>query len=257
MSATDQMSRDRVERAAALLFETRRTNAKLAGLPADVRPISAEEAYAIQDEVTRLEGLQIGGWKVGLLPGVRLTHAPIYAPVIHESPARAKSAEVSSLIIEGEVAFHLARDLPVRDRDYVPEEVAEAVAMACAAIEIGDPRLEDFMPGPLEHKIADNMGNGLLIWGTGTQDWGKLDRARLPVKVEVDGKTVAQALGGNNAGDPFAALVALANAPFKREDLKAGQIVITGTCTGMYRASPGSMVVVTFDGLGEARVVLD
>ncbi|HEX5080144.1 MAG TPA: hypothetical protein VFV80_13410, partial [Geminicoccaceae bacterium] len=124
MTQAPPVDRARVVRAATLLFGARRSNSKLPSLPADARPASAAEAFAIQEEVTRLEGLPIGGWKVGLDPGVRFSFAPIYVPAVRESPAIIRSAGVSSLIIEAEVAFHLAADLPVRDVPYTAAEVA-------------------------------------------------------------------------------------------------------------------------------------
>jgi 2-keto-4-pentenoate hydratase len=250
------LDRDRVARAAAALFEARRRNGVLEALAHDCIPASFAEAFAVQRKTTELVGKPIGGWKVGLLPNVRLTFAPIYQPAIHETPAKVAVTLRPAPVVEAEVAFRLSKGLPRRAHPYTPEEVAAAVESAHAAIEIGQPRLGNFYPAPMEHKIADNMGNGAMIWGTGTRAWRDLDRAHLPVSVRIDGKEVVKMVGGNQAGDPFDALVALANTPLKEEPLLAGQVIITGSCTGMSEAASGAHAEVEFVGLGRVEVDL-
>jgi 2-keto-4-pentenoate hydratase len=247
----------RVAHTANVLFDARRAGRMVDSLAPQHAPTSLAEAFAVQGEMTRLLGLPIVGWKVGLGPGERITHAPVYEGACVADGAHVRLAYAAELAIEGEIAFVLRHDLPMRAEAYTADEVADAVAMVCAAIEIGAPRLQNFMEAPLEHKIADNMGNGALIRGSGTHDWRGLDLARLPVRVEVDAHVVTAQIGGNSAGNPFDALVALANAVHRSEPLIAGQTVITGTCTGIYPGRPGNPVRVVFDGLGKARVTLD
>jgi 2-keto-4-pentenoate hydratase len=250
------LDRDRIARAAAALFQARQRNGVLDAFAPDCAPSSFAEAFAVQRKTTELVGLPIGGWKVGLIPSVRLTFAPIYRPVIHETPAKVAVQAGPMPVIEAEVAFRLAKDLPRRKAPYTADEVASAVESAHAAIEVGQPRLGNFYPAPMEHKIADNMGNGAMIWGTGTRSWRGLDRAHLPVAVRIDGKEMIKLIGGNNAGDPFDALVALANTQLKEEPLLAGQVIITGSCTGMSEAAAGARAEIEFTGLGRAEVQL-
>jgi 2-keto-4-pentenoate hydratase len=246
----------RVAHTVASLLGARRASATLAMLARAYAPTSLEEAFAVQREMTRQLGARIGGWKVGYAPGVRLTHAPIYQDACLASGASVHLPYAEAPAIEGEVAFVLGRNVPARATPYSDEEIAAAVDEVCAAIEVGAPRLRDFMAAPIEHKIADNMGNGALICGSGTRAWRAIDLAALRVRVEIDGRVVTDLIGGNSAGNPFNALVALANAPHRREPLQAGQIVISGTCTGLYAAHAGNEAKVVFDGLGEARVTL-
>ena len=246
----------RIAHTVASLLGARRTGSTLAMLAPPYAPASLAEAFTVQREVTRQLGAHIGGWKVGYEPGVRLTHAPIYRDACLANDASVHLPYAEAPAIEGEVAFVLGRDLPVRDTTYSDEEIAAAVDEVCAAIEVGAPRLRNFMEAPLEHKIADNMGNGALIRGSGTRAWRAVDLAALRVRVEIDGRVVTDLVGGNSAGDPFNALVALANAPHRGEPLQAGQTVISGTCTGLYPAHAGNEVKIVFEGLGEARMTL-
>lgn len=257
MGDIDEAQAPRIARIAGALLEARRANRVLPALTADDVPVSMPEAFAVQRDMTRLIDQPIAGWKVGYVRDVRLTHAPVYRDACVASGARVRLTASAAPAVEGEIGFVLARDLPPRATPYTPDEVADAVGSVCAAIEIGAPRLATFMEAPLEHKIADNMGNCALVYGSGTQDWRDLALDSLRVTLAIDGVIVTEAVGGNAAGNPFDALVALANAPYKQEPLRAGQVVITGTCTGIYPARAGIEARVVFEKLGEVSVTLD
>lgn len=257
MGDIDEAQTMRIARMAGALLDARRANRVLPTLTVDDVPVSMPEAFAVQSHMTRLIGQPIAGWKVGYVRDVRLTHAPIYRDACVASGARVRLTASLAPAVEGEVGFVLSRDLPPRATPYTPGEVADAVRSVCAAIEIGAPRLGNFMEAPLEHKIADNMGNCALVYGGGTRDWRDIALDSLRVTLAIDGVVVTEVVGGNAAGNPFDALVALANAPHKREPLHAGQVVITGTCTGIYPASAGAEAHVVFEGLGEVSVTLD
>lgn len=247
----------RIAHIADALLGARRSNSVLPMLAAQDASVSMPEAFAVQSDMTRLLGQPIAGWKVGYVRDVRLTHAPVYRDACVASGARVRLTSTLAPAVEGEVAFVLSRDLPPRASPYTPDEVADAVSSVCAAIEIGAPRLGNFMEAPLEHKIADNMGNCALIYGSGQRNWRDIALESLRVTLAIDGGVVTETHGGNAAGNPFDALVALANAPHKREPLRAGHVVITGTCTGIYPARAGMQARVAFEGLGEVSVTLE
>jgi 2-keto-4-pentenoate hydratase len=253
----DETQATRIAHIAGALFDARRANRVLPTLAEDDMPVSMPEAFAVQAEMTRLIGQPIVGWKVGYVRDVRLTYAPVYLDACVASGTRVRLSASQAPAVEGEVGFVLGQDLPPRAEPYTPDEVAQAVSSVCAAIEIGAPRLGNFMEAPLEHKIADNMGNGALVYGSGTRHWRDIALDSLRVTLAIDGVLVTEAVGGNAAGNPFEALVALANAPNKHEPLRTGHVVITGTCTGIYPARAGIEAHVAFDGLGEVSVTLD
>jgi 2-keto-4-pentenoate hydratase len=110
------------ERAAALLLEARRTGIRLERLAEDSSPADVTAAYAIQDLVTaelRSELGETGGWKVG---SKGTTDQPLCAPMpsglFQASPGTLNGAAFKTRIIEAEVAFHIAVDLPPIGRPY-------------------------------------------------------------------------------------------------------------------------------------------
>src|SRR5690349_12722504 len=111
-----------IERVAAMLLEARRTGTRLERLPDDASPDDTAAAYAIQDLVTaelRSELGGTGGWKVG---SKGTTDQPLCAPMpsglFQSSPATLTGAAFKTRIIEAEVAFHIAADLPPIGRPY-------------------------------------------------------------------------------------------------------------------------------------------
>jgi 2-keto-4-pentenoate hydratase len=239
------------------LLDARYADRPLAQFAAVDAPRSLSEAFAVQDEMTRRLGARIAGWKVGYVRDVRLTHAPVYEGAVVPSGTRVHLPASASPAVEGEVGFVFGRDLPPRGTPYSFDEVAAAMKRVVAAIEIGAPRLSNFMEAPLEHKIADNVGACALIHGDGIENWRALDLAKLHVTLRVNGEIAVDTVGGNASGNPFDAVIALANSAHRREPLRAGQVIITGTCTGIHPARPGMDVLVQFDGLGDVSVVIE
>jgi 2-keto-4-pentenoate hydratase len=234
------------------LSEARRSGTSIELLPA--APSSVAEAHLIQDRVAAALGEAIGGYKINAMPGEEPTRGLIYARMIRPSPARIAPAEAPHLGVEAEVAFRFARDLPARDAPYRREEVVEGMA-ALPAIEVVFSRFHDFLKRPPLEQLADNLNNGALALGSEMREWPRLDLARLRVTVEVNGETVVTQQGGHAGGDPAGFAVALVNAMRNAGGVKAGQIVTTGSWTGLLFLKPGDRCSIRFEALGAAEVI--
>jgi 2-keto-4-pentenoate hydratase len=250
------MSPAEVERAAELLVAARRARRPLAALPESCRPRSLADAYAIQDAVGRRLG-PVGGWKVGAAGRDDEPRcAPLPAELVLASPTTLAAARFSLLGIEAEVAFRLGRDLPPRERPYGADEVIAAIAAAHPAIELVDSRFTDREGVDKLSALADANSNGAFVYGPAAGGWPRIDWSRQPVELSVDGRRVAGGTGSNPAGDLVRLVVWLANHCAGRGGLKAGQLVTTGSWTGLIEAPPGSRVVAEFAGLGRAELTL-
>jgi 2-keto-4-pentenoate hydratase len=248
------MVNDRATRAAALFIAARKTGSGLAELSADCRPRNDVEAYAIQDAVARDIG-PIRGWKTGAAtPETEPAYAPIFT--VLAAPGRFPAKTQRLFGIEAEIAFRLARDLPKRDRPYTRDETIAAIASMHPAVELVDSRFADFTKVDAASKLADNQSNGALIHGTAVADWPKLgiDLARPPIAVTIDGKVAAETTG-NSGGDPLRLLTALVNHCTGRTGgLRAGDMVTTGSITGVTFAKPGAAVIADFGSIGTIRL---
>jgi 2-keto-4-pentenoate hydratase len=246
------MTESEIEAAAGILAEVHRSGRLIDALP--VVPASIAEGHAIQDRVAVLLGEAVGGFKASAPPDKEPTRGLIYARMIRPGPARMSPAEVPHLGVEGEIAFRFTRDLPGRDVPYTSEEVAGAVSVL-PAIEVVSGRYRDPRGRPNLEQLADCTINGGLVTGPEIADWSHLDLPKLRITMQVNGETVLDKQGGHPTDDPLAAAVALAN--MLPGGVKVGQIVTTGSWTGMDFLKPGDRCVVRFEELGEAEVVFE
>ncbi len=250
-----------VEACAAALMDARHAGRTLAGWPSR-GPGAFWESFAIQAAAARLSGAPVPGWKVGNITQEQrdksgipsVTHAPLLAPWTMPSPGNFAFAKLRVPKLECEFAFALSRDLPARAAPYSRDEVADAVAALHPAIEIVDTRLPA-PPAPLD-ALADFMMSGGFVYGPAVADWRKLDLGAAKMTLLRDGRPVVEGSGAAILGDPFAALVILANSPPPWAMLTAGQVVTTGSCIVPYAPDAPGRYVGDFGALGTVAVDL-
>ena len=229
-------------------------------------PATIEEAYAIQSRIVRLSGYEIRGFKVGstskeaqrLLGTSGPGSAPVLAPYLYTSPARVPIVPLQMPAVEGEFAFRLGRDLPPRDAAYGDAEVAQAIDAVAGAIEIVGTRLAGGLAGKGRFLVtADGGANIALITGPWTTDWCGLDLKAHRVSIRINGEERGRGEGARALGDPMNVMVWLANQQSRfGRGLGAGEIVATGTCTGLGNVKPGDNVVADFGSLGCVEMML-
>lgn len=249
---------DPVGEAAALIARARERARPIDGFPDLLR--APADGYRVQDALARRSG--VAGWKVGALTAFQQRRlgvaqpvaAPLLAPFVKPSPARFAAGAFIHPTVEAEFAFVLGRDLPPRGAGYTADDIGRAVAAICPAIEVVDARVRGATPPPVA--IADFLGNGAFVHGAAQEDWRRFDLRDHPVVLQVGTRAAA----GSSAailGNPLAAVLILANAqPPVAGGLKAGQIVTTGSCTGITAIEPGEEAVADFGPLGQVRVAL-
>ena len=250
------MDAEAVSRAALALVDARRRRRPIAELPAGARPDDDSDAYAIQDAVASKLGYRYGGWKVGAAsPTAAPNAAPLLWPLISNSPVKLEPANVPLLGIEAEIAFRFAKDLPPRAIPYNRDEVAAAIGSLHPAIEVVDSRFADRDAVSAAARLADFQSNGHFVVGPEVKDWRPIDPQRQAIALEIGGKLVADVIGGNVAVDLFRLLMWLVDHAGRRgPGIVAGDVVTTGSCTGLTFAEPGDKVVARFAGLGEVTV---
>lgn len=251
-----------VEASARDLMAARMSARTMAGWPS--RPPGAFwEAFAIHAAAARLPGHSVTGWKVGNVTEEQrtksgiptVTCAPLLAPWTKASPAHFERAKFLAPKIECEFAFALAKDLPARKTPYSHAEVADAVGAMHPAVEIVDIRLAGGYASPAVEALADCMASGGFVPGPASRDWRKFDLGKAGIVLSADGREVARATGAVILGNPFEALVLLANNPPPWTTLAAGQIVTTGSCTVPFAFDGPGTFVADYGALGSVSVV--
>jgi 2-keto-4-pentenoate hydratase len=242
-----------VERAASVLLEGRRQKRLIE--PFTPGPAGPEDAYAVQDAVAKRLG-RVGGWKVGAkAPGETPNAAPLFSNLIRSSPAVWPSDTLHMIGIEAEIAFRIGRGIEPRSEPLPGHEIWASVESVHAAIEIVDTRLADWQEADRLWVLADNQSNGGFVYDPDGVAFRNESFAERPVRLVMDGRTVAEGKGGNPAADPRWLVEWLVNhCAQHRGGLRAGAIVTTGSYTGMNFVGAGAAVEATFDGIGTAKV---
>ena len=242
-----------IENAAALLIAARRTRVPLLRLPEHCRPAAIDDALAIQAATIRQTGERVAGYKVGGVIDGRVSYGMLLGSRIVRSGAAVDAKDMPLLGMEAEVAFRFLRDAPARAAPYSHDEVAQLV-VAFPAIEIVATRYADYKGTPLIERVADCMSNGVFVVGHDQPNWRALDLVKLPVTLHFGDALVARTVGGHVAGDPLRPAVDLVNDLRLGPGVTAGQVMTTGTYTGLNFATPPSRVRAAFEGFGVAEI---
>jgi 2-keto-4-pentenoate hydratase len=204
-------------------------------------------------------GWDVVGWKIaamnkGLQRQLR-TDAPIYGRVFRNlkpSPATVEHAKQCSPIPEVEYQARLGANLPPRAKPYLTEEVAEAVISLHPGIELSECRfVHDGAFPPLTAILADGAGSGTIVYGSAIPDWRNRDIAGQEVVLICNGTPRRKGTAADALEHPIMPLTWLANELSRTGiGLKAGEMISTGTLTGMLRPRPGDRYVADFGPFG-------
>lgn len=250
------MTHDAIDGAARVLSESRRSRRLLDALPDAFRPATLDDAHAIQEATAVQLAESIAGWKVSATPDGRVARGALLQSRLYPSGCRIAAAAMPLLGVEAEIAFRFDRDLPPRARQYDYDEVAGAVT-ALPAIEVVDSRFRGYPNAPLLDRIADCMSNGAFVYGEAHANWRDFNLETIDVELLIDGRSIVHHAGGHPTKDPLLPAVALVNDIRSGAGVRAGQIVTTGTYTGLNFAKPGQSVVVAFRDFGSVEVHFD
>jgi 2-keto-4-pentenoate hydratase len=246
---------EKIAALARLLLAARRDGRPIEALPAALVPATAQEAYAVQDQVTAALA-RVAGWKVGApSPTATPNCAPLLADLVQADPARWPTASFRRRGVEAELAFRFAHPLAPRAHPYSDDEVWDAVATLHPAIEVVESRFAGFPALAPLALLADQQSNGAFAYGAAVENWRAVDFLTQPARLVIDGKEMASVTGGNAAGHPRRLLAWLANHLSARgRGIAAGDIVTTGSHTGLLFAAPGATVAAEFRGIGSVTV---
>jgi 2-oxo-hept-3-ene-1,7-dioate hydratase len=247
-------------RLADLLATLRREARQQSGLDVALVPPDSTSAYRIAGMVAERLGWEVGGWKVAAMKAemqkALRTDAPIYGRVyrqfVRPGPVSFETATLLRPLAEIEYAARLGADLPARPKPYAQEEVAEAVASLHPGMEIAECRFaQDAAFPPLPAVLADGSGSGSIVYGPAIQDWRKRDIAGQEVVLRVDGKERRRGTAAAAIDHPLVPLTWLVNALSRTGiGLKAGQMISTGTLSGMVVARAGEEHVADYGPFG-------
>jgi 2-keto-4-pentenoate hydratase len=258
--------------AATELLRQHAARERFHGLPGSFAPADAQAAYRIQDaliaQLLQQRQTSLAGYKIAITtPAMRdmvgfqdSISGRLFSDQLHRSGDRIRAADYVHLIVEFEIAFEIARDLPSRSTPWTGATILDHVKCAYPALEIADDRLADYTG--LKHSVltlaADNAWNQGLVLGAPV---GGLDAASIQALegvASIDGREVGRGTGRDVLGHPLEALAWLANHLAARGlSMRAGDIVTTGSLVKSQFPVAGNRIAFHLPGVGEVNLAVD
>ncbi|GFG54396.1 2-keto-4-pentenoate hydratase [Mycolicibacterium agri] len=251
------------DRLAADLAEAERSRVAIAPLTSNNPDIDVVDAYEIQLINIRqrvAEGARVVGHKVGLsskaMQEMMGVDEPDYGHLLDEMEVfEDRPVPAGKYLyprVEVEVGFVLADDLP--GEGCTEDDVLAATAAFAPAIELIDTRITDWKI-KLCDTIADNASSAGWVLGKARVSPKDIDIRNIDAVLTRNGEVVAKGRSDAVLGNPVTAVAWLA----RKVDsfgvrLKAGDIVLPGSCTKAIDARPGDDFVADFDGLGSVHL---
>ncbi|HZG20337.1 MAG TPA: hydratase [Herbaspirillum sp.] len=237
-----------IDAATQLLLDARHS-----GLALDWRRLAvgdAETAYAVQDAQLHRLG-PVGGWKVGSkgdgsTPGC----APLPLSGILPSGAQLAGPQWRMRGLEVELALRVGRDFDPGAQQPDEAELRTVFDAILPAIEVVETRLGHPPCGNPWAGMADLQSHGALVTGQPQPLPPQLSLRTVEASLVIDGQSIIRTSGGNPA-DLWPMLGWLAQHCAQRgQPWRRGQIITTGSCTGLQLARGGLLVEAALEGVG-------
>jgi 2-oxo-hept-3-ene-1,7-dioate hydratase len=251
------------------LYQARKTRRQLRHFSKDHPQMTIEDGYAIQREWVRLEladGHTIKGRKIGLtsraMQQASQITEPDYAPLMDdmffENGVDISIERFIAPRVEVELAFVL--DKPLRGSGVTLEDVLRATAYVTPALEIIDARIEQFdrdtrAPRKVFDTIADFAANAGVVPGGRQVSPDGIDLRWVGALLYKNAVIEETGLAAGVLDHPATGVAWLANkiAPYD-EELRAGDLVLSGSFTRPIAAQPGNVFRADFGSLGSISV---
>ncbi|BCK52715.1 2-keto-4-pentenoate hydratase [Nocardia wallacei] len=227
---------------------------------ADIDVVDAYEIQLINIRQRLAGGARIVGHKVGLsskaMQQMMGVDEPDYGHLLAEMQVfEDVPVDTSRYLyprVEVEVGFVLGKDLP--GAECTEADVLDATVAYAPAIELIDTRIKEWNIA-LCDTIADNASSAGWVLGPERVDPKLLDIQKIDATLTRNGEVVAEGRSDAVLGDPTIAVAWLARkvASFGVR-LRAGDIVLPGSCTRAIDARPGDAFHAEFAGLGSVRL---
>ena len=248
---------------AAELAQAERSKVSMKPLTDGVPGMDVVDAYEIQLINIRqrvAEGARVIGHKVGLsslaMQQMMNVDEPDYGHLLDDMEVFEDVPVVAGRFlyprVEVEVGFILADDLP--GEGCTEDDVLAATAAFAPSIELIDTRITNWNI-KLCDTIADNASSAGWVLGKERVSPKDIDIKAIPAVLRCNGEVVAEGRSDAVLGNPVTAVAWLA----RKVDqfgvrLRAGDIVLPGSCTRAIDARPGDDFVADFDGLGSVHL---
>lgn len=159
--------------------------------------------------------------------------------------------------VELEVGWEFLTDPPTPTHPHFEEILKDCIA-PCAALEIVETRLADSdAAGPM-WRLADNQRNSGWVGAEPLADWSLMNLSEPNVHLQIGSRCVWDGQASVPGVNAFANLVGCMHKVYAQgKELHTGQVIITGSLTGLEWASAGDDIRGWIEGLGSVSVTFE
>jgi len=220
-------------------------------------------SYQVQAAAVAASGMTRAGWKVAATSDMAQDllgmDGPSIGPVFAEHlfgpgdsvPVRPEHGSA----IECEIAFEMAEDLD-DTRITSIDDLVSATKRAFCAVEVVGCRFDSGFKGAgISVCISDFSFNAALVCGPDIDGWRDMDMAEASASITQNGVAGNAGTGAAVLGNPLLALQwAATEAQSIGLPFRKGDLVTTGTMTGVTPVKPGDEVVCDFGAFGQIPI---
>ena len=263
------MEKSNINKAADILYNSRINIKRIKELPKDCTPKSFQEAYAIQDELTKRYLLEnkntlVIGKKIGCTNEAAKIQLNIndsffgnmFSNNISKSNTIIYSDKYFSPFVEPEFSFVIKNELDILKAPYKSEIVCESISAVLPSIELVDSRFEDWTVVGVKNLIADNAVHAHWIYGEEMSNLNSINFNNHSVDLLINGKLIDKGNSNNVMGNPINSLTWLINnLALSGKSLPKNSYISTGTCTPAIPIKKGDEVMADFGKLGNVSFI--
>ncbi len=242
---------------ASSLWEARRSANRIA---TGDGPATVEDAYVVQGAINGVCGSDLVGFKIGATADVALEtlqltepfYGPLFSAFNKSSGADVVVPDNYVVLLETEFVIGIGEDIKASGSEISQADIEAVTAWVAPAFELVATRFDMELPGNGVRLIADSGGNHDFVMGDKYSAWKDLDLAAHPASLFINDEEIASGHSGMSIkGHPAGMTAWLANHyTLADRGLKAGDIITTGTCTGMTPVKPGDVARADFGPMG-------
>tara|TARA_B100000029_G_scaffold259567_1_gene256184 strand:+ start:1005 stop:1805 length:801 start_codon:yes stop_codon:yes gene_type:complete len=258
------MEKIKISKAADILFYSRANIKRIKELPKDCTPKSSQEAYDIQDELTKrylseYKNTFVIGKKIGCTneaAKIQLNikdsfYGNIFSNNISKSNTTIDPKKYIGPFVEPEFSFVMKDELDITKAPYSPQTVYKSVLSVIPSIEVVDSRYEDWTSIGVNNLIADNAVHAHWIYGEEKKELNFFNFNNHSVDLLINGKLIEKGNASAVMGNPINSLTWLINTLASvGKVLPKNNYISTGTCTKAISISRGDKVTADFGKLG-------
>jgi len=236
---------------AELIVDAQRRHQPIQELNPKQLPIDAAAAYAVQQDILRLQGAKTGGWKIGSKSHTGpIQGSPLPVDCLRPVGSELERGAYFPPGLELEIAFRFNRSFSPRTDAYSDEEVRQGIGSMAATIEVVSSRFAAFPKVEPLAQLADLLNHGALIVGEFIDYRDDFDFLTPSLTFTYAGQNIVPGSAANPAGDPRRLLAWLVNHhTLQGKTLTADTVITTGSYTGMHFAQGTGLVSGKIEGL--------